>query len=126
MWEALACLTAVRLWTRRWSEARLRLEVRGDSVSMLSLVVGMRPKSPGLALIGRELALCAAASPYTPVVAAHVPGVANSYCDALSRLSMTDKQYAIPAALSGVRRADVPVRDDSWWLSLKPPPVPVK
>ena len=71
LWEALSCLTAVRAWLPRWSESRLRLEVRGDSVSMLALVVALRPKGAGLALIARELALCAAQSPYTPVVGAH-------------------------------------------------------
>ena len=126
VWEALACLVAMRLWASRWSEARLRLEVRGDSVAMLSLVVGLRPRGPGLGLIAKELALCAALSPYTPVVASHVPGVANVFCDSLSRLAMDNKRYAIPAALSSVKRADVPLRDDAWWLSLQPPPVPAR
>ena len=92
---------------------------------MLSLVVALRPKGAGLALIARELALCAAQSPYTPVVGAHAPGVANSFCDALSRIAMPDKRYCVPPALAGCKCVQVPEREDSWWASLSPPPVPI-
>ena len=57
--ESLAALVALRHWSDRWSRSRVQLQIRGDSVAMLTLLLKMRPptSSKALGVIGRELAL---------------------------------------------------------------------
>ena len=65
-------------------------------------------------------------SPRTPLwLGGHVPGVVNTYCDALSRIVMPDKGYRAPPALANCKCVQVPERVGSWWASLSPPPVPI-
>ena len=84
VWESLAALIALRMCRSCWGQRTLRLAVRGDSVTMLSLVVNLRPSTRQLAIIGQEMAFEIAQAVFVPVIAEHVPGVANVCADALS------------------------------------------
>lgn len=119
VWESLAALVALRLWQEKWQLHRVRLTVRGDNVTMLTLIVNLRPRSAALALIGQELALTFCEFSFVPVVAAHLPGVANVAADSLSRESQPgrDKKVTIDYLLSA-RRRHVPPRLASYYASL--------
>ena len=57
IWECLAVLIALDLWSHQWTDARINLQIRGDNVTALTLLVKMRPGSPKIAIIAREIAL---------------------------------------------------------------------
>ena len=85
-----------------WTERRMILHVRGDSVAMLTVVLKMKPTaSTAMGLIAREVALDVAESAFQPDVrATHLPGVANTLADALSRRADPAKMAAwtVPVA----------------------------
>ena len=56
-WESLASLVALRCWAHRWQHKRVTLQIEGDSVAMLTMLLKMRPPSPEMGLIAREVAL---------------------------------------------------------------------
>ncbi|CAK0837580.1 unnamed protein product [Prorocentrum cordatum] len=43
IWECLAALVALRLWRHVWGQRSLTLRIRGNSMTMLSLIVNLRP-----------------------------------------------------------------------------------
>ena len=92
--EALAILVAVRLWFPS-CEKRISLApvVRGDNMTALTLVLKMRPSTPELAIIARELALCFSSYSFLPAVY-HTPGIANVIPDQLSRIDDPAKPEA--------------------------------
>ena len=68
LWEALAILVAIDLWSEHWQRERIVLKVKSDNVAALTLLTNMRP--PGstdddgnripnaiMAVVARELAL---------------------------------------------------------------------
>ena len=55
--EALAMLIALRVWSARWRQLRTTVVVRGDNVTMLTMVLHLKGSSSGLNIIARELAL---------------------------------------------------------------------
>ena len=58
VWESLSALVALRAWKSYWTKDRTKLLMRGDSVTMLTMVLCLKPsRSPGLGLLARELAL---------------------------------------------------------------------
>ncbi len=57
LWEALAMLTAIDIWSDKWKGRRIVLKITGDNVTALTLVTKMSPPGPELAIIARELAL---------------------------------------------------------------------
>ena len=57
IWECLAVLVALKLWSGRFVQQRVSLQVRGDNVGALVLLIKMRPKTAQLAIIAREMAL---------------------------------------------------------------------
>ena len=109
---------ALRAWLSFWEAHRLALSVRGDNMTMLQLVLTMRPSSWRSAIIAREIALDVASGHYVPTVAVHTPGIAHQTADALSRLSAPGYSDAIPAVLKGVTRTEVPRRHPSYYRSL--------
>ena len=122
VWETLCALVALRAWKQHWKESRFNLMIRGDSVTMLTIVLHMRPasSSPGLGLLARELALDMAEGCYQPEVQAqHVAGRSNVIADALSR--DFDKQLVLPPLLEKVARTTVPQRGRSWYRTLASP-----
>ena len=97
------------------------LTVRSDNLSTLALVAKMQPHSPQLGVIARELALDVADAAYAPDVVQHLPGVANTCADALSRQHSPEKHYARPAYLLSVSEQPISIRDIKWWRSLSAP-----
>ena len=122
VWEALAILVAVVLWSQAWQQDRIILKVKADNVTALTLLVKMRP-SPStaharqLALISRELALHLVDLSFPPD-AAHIPGVGHIFADALSRVfAPTGKGKITPdlhPALVTARVDEAPARDKSF------------
>ena len=127
VWESLCALVALRHWHSRWHQGRVRIEVRGDSVCMLTLVIQLRARasSPALGMVAREMALDIAEAVYTPDVVSHVPGLAHKVADGLSRRFETKKSavWQLPALLAGVPEAHVARRDEKFWRCARPPPV---
>ncbi len=120
-WEALCILIALRAWSRAWRDLRFSLRVRSDSVSALTMVLKCKSAGRGSALIAAELALDIAHTCYRPDIAEHLPGVCNTWADALSRMWDPAKRAAVPAALAALPRATVPPRPREWYRTLRPP-----
>jgi len=121
-WESLSALVALRLWKSRWLGQRVRIQVRGDSVAMLTLVMKMKPpsNSQSLGLISRELALDIVESVYSPDVVSHLPGISNVGADVLSRkLAPSETSWKLPAWLANVPEARAPVRNLSFYRTLR-------
>ena len=94
------------------------MSVKSDSVSALTLLLAMRPSTPQLAIIAREMALDIADSCYRPVCVSHIPGVANKFADMLSRAG---KDMCIPPELVQAQRITPPIRNDAYFRALAPP-----
>ena len=118
--EGLAMLVAMRLWSDVHSSRRYTLQMRGDNVGALSLLLRMRPSSPQQAIIARELALHTVHYAFPPRVT-HTPGLAHVIADALSRCydPGIDKVGILSHhALKSAVRTDVPTRGRSWYKTL--------
>jgi hypothetical protein len=113
-WEAMAVLVAVRVLRPR--SGRVRIRLRSDSLSTLFAVSSMKAKAPGLSLIMAELALERAELEVDISECVHIPGVANTIADALSRLSAPDAKR-LPSELDPRLQVPVPQRDDRFWTS---------
>jgi len=123
IWEGFIALVALRAWKAFWFKRRIKLKVRSDNMSALSLLISLRVRGPGLNLIGRELSLELGDCAFIPSIIEHLPGVANDLSDILSRRTDPKKQpWVFPAVLAEVERTDVPLRDDSYFLSVREPP----
>ena len=57
LWECLTVLIAIDIWSKLWNQIRIILNVRGDNVGALTLLRKLRPVSPTIAIVARELAL---------------------------------------------------------------------
>ena len=119
--EAMALLIALRTWRPRWIHARAAVAIRGDNVTMLTMIAKLKSRGGALSVIAREIALEVAAAAYRPFLVEHVPGVANGVADALSRKAQPGKVWTLPAALSAAVRVEVPRRGRSWYRALVPP-----
>ena len=98
LWEALAVLVAIKLWGPR--RGRWVVWVRSDSLSTLLALSRSKAHSAGLSIIAREVALLRAELDLQLSRFVHVPGVADGWADALSRL-MAPAPSAFPRALGG-------------------------
>ena len=118
--EALALLVALRLWRRYWSTRGVHLQVKGDSVSTLTLVHKLRTKvaSVGLSLIARELALEFGNCSYKPRWLTHIAGISNSLADMLSREHQPGSKFQLPGQLRHARQETVPIRDRNFYVTL--------
>ena len=85
VWEALAMLTAIDLWSDTWKQQRIFPKLTGDNATARTLVTKMRPSSPELAILARELALRLVELSFPPD-AQHTPGVGHIFADKLLRL----------------------------------------
>ncbi len=118
IWECLAVLVALRLWAPLFREQRMSLQVRGDNVGALMLLIKMRPPSSQLAIIARELALCIATASFPPNVV-HTPGIAHKLADLLSRVHKMGVEDTIShPALSHSQRDWPEPRLASWYKTL--------
>jgi len=118
VWESLGALVALRLWRQLWGRQSLTLRVCGDSMTMLSLIVNLRPSTPQLALIGREIAMEYAQAVFVPVLAEHIPGVANVTADKLSRWHQPGYNAAPCNILRHAVERVLPPRDHSYYVTL--------
>ena len=69
-------------------------------------------------LVSRELALLLPEASYMPRHVEHVPGVMNTWADALSRLDDPSGKFSIPAALRKVSRAHCEDRSAPFYSAL--------
>ena len=94
MLEALAVLVALRLLLPTCEQLIILAPVaRADNMISLTLAMKMRPSTPELAIIAREMAVCLTSYSFLPAVY-HTPGVANVIPDLLSRISDPAKPEA--------------------------------
>ena len=118
VWECLAVLVALDLWTSRRTDARINLQVRSDNVTALTLLVKMRPGSPNIAIIAREIALRLVEFSFPPD-AMHTPGIAHILADDLSRIhapgGIGDAKLYRHAALADATLAHPPARGPNWY-----------
>jgi hypothetical protein len=115
-WEALAILVAVRLWLRENHDG-IRIEIRSDSLSALSAAGKASSGSKSVRTILCELALDEADLVGGSCWLTHIPGKANKWPDALSRLHAPTKS-SIPIELLTIERTPVVTRDQSFWRSI--------
>ena len=111
-------LVALRIWSELWLKGRIMLTVRSDNLATLALVAKMQPHSPQMGIIAREVALDIAVASYAPDIVEHLPGVANTISDSLSRLHNPDKLYNVPDCLREVVQESVPTRGENWYKAL--------
>ena len=74
--------------------------------------------APKLGLIARELAMDIAHTSFSPEVVEHLPSVANTLADALSRLEDPNKSVTLPQWLAAIHRAKCTQRDDNSYVTL--------
>jgi len=121
VWECLAVLVALDLWAPLWKQKRVALQIKGDNVTALTLLLKFRPSGPEMAIIARELALRLAVLSFPPD-AIHVPGVSHKAADSLSRVfapgaSNCADETTLPSLVSAVK-AEPPARIDGWYRDL--------
>ena len=118
VWECLAVLVALDLWSTRWNDARINLQVRSDNVTALTTLVKMRPGSPNIAIIAREIALRLVEFSFPPD-AMHTPGIAHILADDLSRIhapgGVGDVKRYSHRALADATLAHPPTRASAWY-----------
>ena len=115
-WEALNLLVALRIWKAEWMQHRVKLEVRADNVTALTLVASLKASSPALTRLARELALDLGDAAFRPDVVSHTPGVASGWADRLSRIHQPGcKDRDIPSALAPSLEVTAPPRESSFW-----------
>ena len=125
LWEALAVLVVVDLWSAHWHQQRIVLKVRSDNVTALTLLTKMRPPSPSIAVVARELAMRLVHLSFPPD-AEHTPGVGHVLADKLSRVYAPVPRWKGDVGSTGVledishpalpsaQEAQAPARDDTW------------
>ena len=123
--EALCALVALRTWASWWSEQRVLLRVKSDSISALVLAVKLKTTGAACNIIAREMALDLAAASHLPVVAEHVPGLANVVPDLLSRRHQPGVSFVVPTCLQLVPEVHPPSRTRAYFKSLAIPPSPL-
>ena len=119
--ECLAALIALRLWLPLWQQERISLKVRADNYTVLAMISRMKATSKPLRLIAAEMALVLTDSCYMPWVAEHTPGIQNVVADALSRKFEPGFKFELPSILDGATCCCPPVRDASWYRTLRAP-----
>ena len=118
LWEALAILVAIRLWAAEHPTKRIILSVKSDNVGALTLMLKMRPATPQMAIIGREIALCLAELAF-PQRVTHTPGISHIVADMLSRVHQPGCTDNIShPALVDARRLYPDSRTKDWYLAL--------
>ena len=122
--EALAMLVGLRLWAKFWQDGRATIEVTGDSISALTLVLYCRTKSTATNIIAREIALDVAESIYRPDVGTHIPGTMNVAADQLSRIAQPGHSTHVPPILATACRDVPPLRDDAYYRASGAPSAP--
>ena len=101
------------------------MQIRSDNVTALTLLVKMRPGSPQIAIIARELALKLVEFSFPPD-AMHTPGIAHVLADELSRVhapgGIGDIKLYKHRALSDAKLVHPAARPTSWYKAYKREP----
>jgi hypothetical protein len=122
VWECLAVLVAIDLWTSAWKQHRVILQIRADNVTALTALVKMRPKTRAHGIIVRELAMRLAELSFPPD-ALHTPGISHVVADALSRVFSPDGNGIVDASihpsLSSATLSTPPERTSAWYRAYK-------
>ena len=118
--EALAILVMLRTWAPRWKGRRVKLAVKSDSVSALTVLLKFKTIGEAPGVIAREIALDVAGSVYTPTLVRHIPGVANTVADVLSRWFAPGGPPQLPPILAEAQLRICPPRGREWWKTLRP------
>jgi hypothetical protein len=113
-WEALCVLVALRAWEDKIDEG---IALRSDSLATLGALAKLSSPAPGINAVLRDIALLRSRSGNCVASLTHIPGVANTWADALSRLEAPDPK-PVPPALEGLPRVPLPPRVAGWWLSI--------
>ncbi len=121
VWEALAGLVALRVWSRYWQGQRAKLHVRGDNVGALTLFSTLKSGSPPLTKIAREFALDLGKAEYRPDLVQHIPGIVNKVNDCLSRRFQPGQTFQLPPCLNKARPIRPVRREEKWWKSIAAP-----
>ena len=128
LWECLAILIAVDIWSSLWLQNRIILKVKADNVGALTLLIKMRPGSSRIAIVARELALRLVELSFPPD-ALHTPGVAHVIADRLSRVFAPRSDSKQPEvwngaaaschpALADATETPCPTRNKAWYKAL--------
>ena len=80
----------------------------------------MQPKSSSLQLIAREIALEVGQCAYAPDLIEHIPGITNTVADTLSRHCELEDKFVLPESLRDADYVAPPVRNESWWQTMRP------
>ena len=83
--EALALLVALKHWANKMLGYRVRVVFQSDSVVALALSQRLSASSATLNFLGAEIALCLEEGDIEKLEGIHIPGVANTEPDWLSR-----------------------------------------
>lgn len=118
VWEALAGLISLRLWSIHWQGQRAKLQIRSDNIGALTMLTKLRGGSPPLTQTAREYALDLGQAQWKPDVVTHIPGLSNTICDMLSRKWDPHKTFVLPRGLERAKEAHPPTRLKTWWRTL--------
>ena len=115
-------LVAIDMWAKHWQKHRIILQLRSDNVTALTALVKMRPKTEGIGIIVRELAMRLVDLSFPPD-AYHTPGVSHIIADRLSRVFSPEGDGVVDTtihpALASATLTIPPVRDRSWYRAYK-------
>jgi hypothetical protein len=117
IFEALALLVALRLWS---DEAEgMTLSIRTDNAGCGSVMSKMRSPNPSLNRIATELALDMVEHTFSPLLIDHIAGVTNLGPDVLSRMYSPKSLGKVPSELMNVTRTLTEPRTRMFWKSLE-------
>ena len=118
--EALAALVALRCWRNYWKRRGVKLFVKSDSVSTLTLLAKLKAKtkSYGLGIIARELALEFGTCSFRPRFLQHIPGITNEWADSLSRQAQPNNKKQLPRELQRCRHEIIATRSEAYYRAL--------
>ena len=103
-------------------DRRCTLRVKSDSVSALTLLVKFKSSGSACQALAREVALDFATAAFMPIVAVHIPGLANVIADVLSRKFQPKREFALPSCLNDVKEFIAPVRTRDFFKTLATAP----
>ena len=112
------------MWAHLWSKDRIVLNLVGDNIGALTMLVKLRPptRNPAMGIIARELALELAQLSFQPD-ATHTPGLSHVIADILSRVHTPGSTRTVNSelhpALSEAQCCEAPRRNDDWYLAYR-------
>merc|ERR1712107_825644 len=117
VWEGLAILVALRTWLPCFSRSSL-VGLRSDSLALLSSLSKGASRAPSINLILCEVSLVAAIHHLEFSNLVHIPGVANDWPDALSRMQAPEPRL-LPEPLRVVPRSGCAPRTAQFYRTLR-------